>query len=123
MTRSVGQRQVGWACGTPPGGQRASPDQPVGVARVGHERGMVSWRQHDHLQQQRVALPVNPDGSGLRKIPLHGVLTTSFAFDPGWSPNGQKIVFGMFTGGTAGVTKTGPSASSPTARSIARAVR
>ena len=66
---------------------------------------------------------VNPDGSGLRKIPLHGVLTTSFAFDRGWSPNGQKIVFGMFTGGTAGVTKTGPSASSPTARSIARAVR
>src|SRR4029453_6504832 len=36
-----------------------------------------------------------PDGSGLRRIPLDTGPGRSFAFQPGWSPNGERIVFSM----------------------------
>ena len=38
---------------------------------------------------------VRPDGSGLRRIPLDTGPGRSFAFQPGWSPNGKRIVFSM----------------------------
>jgi Tol biopolymer transport system component len=50
---------------------------------------------------------VNPDGSGLKQIPLQGILTKSFAFDPDWSPDGTKIVFGMYTGATPATSQEG----------------
>jgi Tol biopolymer transport system component len=38
---------------------------------------------------------VRPDGSGLRRILLDTGPGRSFAFQPGWSPNGKRIVFSM----------------------------
>jgi hypothetical protein len=38
---------------------------------------------------------VRPDGSGLRWIPLDTGPGRSFAFQPGWSPNGKRIVVSM----------------------------
>ena len=39
---------------------------------------------------------VHPDGTGLAKIPL-ATDGLSRAFDPAWSPDGSKIVFGLYT--------------------------
>ena len=38
---------------------------------------------------------IHPDGSGLRRIELDSGPGRSFAFQPGWSPNGKRIVFSM----------------------------
>jgi Tol biopolymer transport system component len=49
---------------------------------------------------------VHPDGTGLAKIPL----TTSGisrAFAPGWSPDGTKIVFALFTRTSPGTEQEG----------------
>jgi Tol biopolymer transport system component len=40
---------------------------------------------------------VHPDGTDLHMLPLAGVSSFSFAFQPSWSPDGTKIVFGLFT--------------------------
>jgi TolB protein len=45
---------------------------------------------------------VHPDGTGRHEIPVH-VGSRAFAFTPGWSPDGKKMVFAL-------VTKTGPRA-------------
>jgi Tol biopolymer transport system component len=49
---------------------------------------------------------VHPDGSGLAKIPL---ATRGFrrAFAPDWSPDGRKIVFGLFTRTKPGTEREG----------------
>ena len=49
---------------------------------------------------------VHPDGSGLAKIPL---ATRGFrrAFGPDWSPDGKKIVFGLFTRTKPGTEREG----------------
>jgi Tol biopolymer transport system component len=42
---------------------------------------------------------VHPDGTGLHQIPVRtGSRARAFAFQPGWSPDGRKIVFSLFTG-------------------------
>jgi WD40-like Beta Propeller Repeat len=38
---------------------------------------------------------VHPDGTALRQIPLDDGPGRSFAFSPGWSPDGTRIVFSM----------------------------
>jgi hypothetical protein len=40
---------------------------------------------------------VHPDGTDLHVIPLAGLSSLSFAFQPSWSPDGTKFVFGLFT--------------------------
>ena len=49
---------------------------------------------------------VHPDGTGLAKIPL-ATGSLSRAFDPGWSPTGTKIVFGLFTRTSPGTGQEG----------------
>jgi Tol biopolymer transport system component len=44
---------------------------------------------------------VHPDGSGLHVIALR-VTSRQFAKTPGWSPDGTKIVFALFTGTSPG---------------------
>jgi Tol biopolymer transport system component len=39
---------------------------------------------------------VHPDGTGVRRIPLDTGGGFSFAFTPGWSPDGTRIVFSLF---------------------------
>jgi TolB protein len=39
---------------------------------------------------------VHPDGTDLHQIPL-AVTGRHFAFTPAWSPDGKKIIFGLFT--------------------------
>jgi Tol biopolymer transport system component len=42
---------------------------------------------------------VHPDGTGRHQIPLRfDSRGRAFAFQPGWSPDGTKIVFSLFTG-------------------------
>ena len=41
---------------------------------------------------------VHPDGTGRHQIPVAGSGARAFAFQPGWSPDGRKIVFSLFTG-------------------------
>ena len=52
---------------------------------------------------------VHPDGTGLVKIPLQtGSATTARpAFDPGWSPDGTKLVFSINTKTSDGATQEG----------------
>jgi Tol biopolymer transport system component len=38
---------------------------------------------------------VHPDGAGLRQIPLNTGRSSYLAFQPGWSPDGSRIVFSM----------------------------
>jgi Tol biopolymer transport system component len=39
---------------------------------------------------------VHPDGTGRHQIPL-AISGRAFAFTPSWSPDGKKIIFGLFT--------------------------
>ena len=43
---------------------------------------------------------VHPDGTGRHPIPLHIGSSSSVAFQPGWSPNGKRIVFSLFLAST-----------------------
>jgi Tol biopolymer transport system component len=49
---------------------------------------------------------VHPDGSDLRKLPLD---TTGFRcpFQPRWSPDGTRIIFGLFTETSPGTEQEG----------------
>jgi Tol biopolymer transport system component len=49
---------------------------------------------------------VHPDGTGLAKIPLT-TSSLSRAFSPGWSPDGTKIVFALFTRTSPGTGQEG----------------
>jgi len=49
---------------------------------------------------------VHPGGTGLAKIPL-ATSSLSRAFDPGWSPDGTKIVFALFTRTSPGTQQEG----------------
>ncbi len=49
---------------------------------------------------------VHPDGTGLAKIPL-ATSGISRAFGPGWSPDGTKIVFALFTRTSPGTQQEG----------------
>jgi Tol biopolymer transport system component len=49
---------------------------------------------------------VHPDGTGLAKIPL-ATSSLSRAFGPGWSPDGTKIVFALFTRTSPGTQQEG----------------
>jgi Tol biopolymer transport system component len=49
---------------------------------------------------------VHPDGTGLATVPL-ATGGLSRAFDPGWSPDGTKIVFGLFTKTSPGTEQEG----------------
>ena len=49
---------------------------------------------------------VHPDGTGLAKIPL-ATSGISRAFGPGWSPDGTKIVFALFTRTSPGTEQEG----------------
>jgi len=49
---------------------------------------------------------VHPDGTGLAKIPL-ATSGVSRAFGPGWSPDGTKIVFALFTRTSPGTEQEG----------------
>ncbi len=49
---------------------------------------------------------VHPDGTGLAKIPL-ATSSLSRAFAPGWSPDGTKIVFALFTRTSPGTEQEG----------------
>jgi hypothetical protein len=40
---------------------------------------------------------VHPDGTGMHPIPLAGISSASFAFQPSWSPEGSKFVFALST--------------------------
>jgi Tol biopolymer transport system component len=46
---------------------------------------------------------VNPDGSGLKVVHLQTANSNYFAFEPGWSPDGTKIVFALSIDGTEGI--------------------
>jgi Tol biopolymer transport system component len=52
---------------------------------------------------------VHPDGTHFVTLPLRtGRVTTAFtAFDPGWSPDGTKLVFSINTKTSAGATQEG----------------
>jgi len=43
---------------------------------------------------------VHPDGSGRHPIQLHTGPGRSFAFEPGWSPDGKRIVFALYLAST-----------------------
>jgi TolB protein len=47
---------------------------------------------------------VHPDGSGLAKIPLTGTHSSSSASEPGWSPDGTKIIFKLATATSRGTS-------------------
>jgi Tol biopolymer transport system component len=60
--------------------------------------GAASWSPDGRwiLSDDRGGLyVVHPDGSGRRRIPI-AVGGRAFAFTPGWSPDGRKIVFALF---------------------------
>jgi hypothetical protein len=50
---------------------------------------------------------VHPDGTNLHMLPLAGVSGRAIAFQPSWSPDGTKFVFGLIT--PVGTPTAGPS--------------
>jgi Tol biopolymer transport system component len=58
------------------------------------------WILFDSRKGRAVSLiyVVHPDGTDLHPIPLVGVSSPYFAFQPTWSPDGNKFVFGLVTG-------------------------
>jgi Tol biopolymer transport system component len=48
-------------------------------------------------------IAVQVDGTGLRKIPIQADGGFFFAFKPGWSADGSRIVFSMFLSATGQV--------------------
>jgi Tol biopolymer transport system component len=67
------------------------------------------WILFDSRKSRAVSLiyVVHPNGTGMHAIPLAGVTGPSFAFQPSWSPDGTKFVFGLVTGAAPGTFQEG----------------
>jgi len=80
---------------------------PYGLANS-HDNGVARWSP-DGSQILFASAPgafgrnkaslfvIHTDGTGLRQIPLQTGGSFSFAFSPGWSPDGSRIIFSLFT--------------------------
>ena len=75
---------------------------PYGVPNS-HDNGLAHWSpdasQILFASEQGQLLVIRPDGTHQKRINLR-TDTDAFAFSPGWSPDGKRIIFSLFLQGT-----------------------
>ncbi len=90
------------------------PITPYGVA-VPHERGSAKFSPDGRLIISTLSngqlFTVATDGTDPKTIKLQVDTQQYFAFQPHWSPDGTRIIFGMFINGGAGIYTANPDGS------------